>query len=127
LPGYENPRELALDPTGTLIATGGIDGIVRVGRLAGGEPHILAGHRGAINAMAFSPDGRWLATASADFTIRIWPVPDVSRTPLHKLPREELLARLRAYTNLRAVVDESAIGYALQPGPFPGWATPPPQ
>jgi WD40 repeat protein len=125
LPGYENPRELALDPTGTIIATGSIDGSVRVGRLTGGAPHVLMGHRGAIKALAFSPDGHWLASASADSTIRIWPVPDVSRVPLHKLSYEELLARLRSYTNLRAVADESAIGYALKPGPFPGWATPP--
>jgi len=125
LPSYENPTEVALDPSGTLVATGGADGVVRIGRLAGGEPHILFGQRGPVRLLAFSPDGRWLASGADD--IRIWPVPDVSRTPLHKLPHEELLARLRAYTNLRAVVDESAIGYALKPGPFPGWATPPPQ
>ena len=125
LPSYENPTEVALDPSGTLVATGGADGVVRIGRLAGGEPHILFGQRGPVRLLAFSPDGRWLASGADD--IRIWPVPDVSRTPLHKLPHEELLSRLRLYTNLRAVVDESAIGYALKPGPFPGWATPPPQ
>jgi WD40 repeat protein len=125
LRGYENPRELALDTSGTVVATGGVDGTVRIGRVTGGDPHILVGHRGPIIALAFSPDGRWLASAATDDTIRIWPVPDVSRTPLHKLPHEDLLTRLRSYTNLRAVPDESAMGYALKPGPFPGWATPP--
>jgi WD40 repeat protein/predicted Ser/Thr protein kinase len=126
LTSYENPTEIALDPSGTALATGGDDGVVRVGRLAGGEPHVLFGHRHSISSLMFSPDGRWLAAASGN-SIRIWRVPDVSRTPLHKLPLVELLTRLRALTNLRAVEDGSAIGYALKPGPFPGWAMPPPE
>jgi hypothetical protein len=42
--------------------------------------------------------------------------------PFHLLPRDELLARLRALTNLRVVKDgESETGYRVEPGPFPGW------
>jgi hypothetical protein len=45
-------------------------------------------------------------------------------TPLHTLRFEELLAKLKSLTNLRAVSDPgSAIGYRVEPGPFPGWAT----
>jgi len=127
LEGHDNPTEIALDPSGRLVATGGVDGTVRVGRLAGGEPHVLVGHAGAITALAFSPDGRWLASSATDKSIRFWPVPDVSRTPLHKLPYEELLSNLRLQTNLRAVRDDkSDTGYTLKPEPFPGWASPPP-
>lgn len=33
---------------------------------------------------------------------------------------------LRSHTNLRAVPDPDSAGdYKLEPGPFPGWATPP--
>jgi WD40 repeat protein len=32
----------------------------------------LAGHTGAVNAVAVSPDGTWLATASSDATVRLW-------------------------------------------------------
>lgn len=35
----------------------------------------FSGHRGQINDMAFSPDGRWLVTASMDCTIRTWDLP----------------------------------------------------
>ncbi|XP_048876461.1 WD repeat-containing protein 36 [Brienomyrus brachyistius] len=33
------------------------------------------GHRGQINDMTFSPDGRWLVTAAMDCTIRTWDLP----------------------------------------------------
>jgi hypothetical protein len=37
--------------------------------------------------------------------------------------RDELLAKLRRLTNLRAVADpDSSSGYTVEPGPFPGWA-----
>ena len=33
---------------------------------------VLTGHRGWVNAVAISPDGTWLATASDDGTVRTW-------------------------------------------------------
>jgi hypothetical protein len=49
-------------------------------------------------------------------------MPDVSRAAFHTLPYEELMARLRALTNLQVVEDgASATGYRLDVGPFPGW------
>ncbi|KAL2100364.1 hypothetical protein ACEWY4_004758 [Coilia grayii] len=35
----------------------------------------FTGHRGQINDMTYSPDGRWLITASMDCTIRTWDLP----------------------------------------------------
>uniref|UniRef100_A0A8C5LVY1 WD repeat domain 36 n=1 Tax=Leptobrachium leishanense TaxID=445787 RepID=A0A8C5LVY1_9ANUR len=33
------------------------------------------GHNGKINDMTFSPDGRWLLTASMDCTVKVWDLP----------------------------------------------------
>lgn len=35
----------------------------------------FSGHQGQINDMAFSPDGRWLITASMDCCIKVWDLP----------------------------------------------------
>ena len=110
-----------LDPSGRILVTGDIDGVVRAGPVTGKEPHLLLGHEGMINSLAVSPDGRWIASATEE-SVRLWPMPDVSKPPLHTLPHDELLAKLGSFTNLRAVRDEqSPTGWSLEIGPFQGW------
>ena len=73
------------------------------------------------NALAVSPDGQWIASG-ADTEIRLWPMPDLSKPPLHTLPLDQLLAKLHELTNLQVIEDESSpTGYRLEIGPFPGW------
>jgi WD40 repeat protein len=110
-----------LDATGQILVAGGADGIIRVGRISGGEPHLLVGHKGAASAM-ISPDRKWIASAGEDQTLRLWPMPDLDKPPLHTLPHAELIARLKSLTNLRAVRDvKAAGGWKVEDGPFPGW------
>ncbi len=98
------------------------DGIVRVGRLSTPEPHLLVGHKGVIDRVAISPDLRWIASTGEDNTLRLWPMPDLDKPPLHTLPHDELVAKLKSLTNLRAVRDDkSATGWTIELGPFPGW------
>jgi WD40 repeat protein len=117
---------VGLDEAGTIAATGDDDGVIRVGSITGEEPHLLLGHESSVLSIAFDPLGRWLASGGDDGTIRLWPMPDLSKPPLHTLPREELIAKLKTLTNLRVVRDEdSATGWKLTHDPFPGWETVP--
>jgi len=117
---------IAMDPSGTLVVTGSDDGVIRVGPATGEEPHLLFGHEGRVWSLALDPLGRWIASGGEDTTVRLWPMPDLSKPPLHTLPREELIAKLKTLTNLRVVRDEaSATGWKLTHDPFPGWETVP--
>ena len=119
--GQTLSRKVATDPQGRLLVTGDPRGVVRVGLTTGEEPHLLLGHDGPVRALAVSPDARWIASASGN-DVRLWPVPDLSRPPLHTLAHDELMAKLHALTNLQVVEDATApTGYKLEIGPFPGW------
>jgi len=67
---------VAFSPRDNTLASAGKDGVVQL--WAGGDaelkPRTLLCHVGRVWDVDFSPDGRWLATAGADHTIKITPV-----------------------------------------------------
>ncbi|MCP3098388.1 WD40 repeat domain-containing protein [Myxococcus sp. K15C18031901] len=64
---------VALSADGSLVATGDIEGQVRVWGRDGALLATLHGHLAGIQALAFSRDGEWLASGSADATVLVWP------------------------------------------------------
>src|SRR5207249_733926 len=54
--------------------SGGADRTVLVWEAAGAKKHTLKGHEAAVLAVAFTPDGKTLATADAAGSVRLWDV-----------------------------------------------------
>jgi len=62
---------------GNLIATAGYDNRIILWDARRREPLAQAHHDHLVNQCAFSSDGRWLVSASSDYSARIWEVPSM--------------------------------------------------
>lgn len=72
---------LALDPTGPRLAAGGLDKTIRVwtlGEKGGTLDNSLIAHEDAILRLAWSPDGKFILSSSADGTIKLLKASDLS-------------------------------------------------
>lgn len=101
---------MAIDPTSTLIATGGAEGAVKVWDLEGGyTTHNLRGHGGIISALKFwgrQGMNNWrLASGSDDCKIRVW-----------DLVKSKCLSVLDGHTSVVRGLDFSTDGRLLISG-----------
>lgn len=91
----EGTNGLAFTADGTRLLTGCEDGKIRVYDVAAGKlERQLSGHDGgSITDLQFSSDGKLLASAGIDRTIRLWDTTDIERPMLkHTFPAHESFA-----------------------------------
>ena len=70
---YNPANRLSFSPDNRLVARGNYsNNTVQVLEAATGKEILSVAHRGTVQAVAFSPNGRWIATGSADKTARVF-------------------------------------------------------
>ncbi|HEY9699027.1 MAG TPA: caspase family protein [Trichocoleus sp.] len=65
-------RSVCFNPDGTMIASAGYSGMIKLWKIDGCDIKTFRGHNAVINSICFSPDGKMLASAGSDSTIRLW-------------------------------------------------------
>jgi WD40 repeat protein/serine/threonine protein kinase len=111
---------LAVSPDGARYAMGGasVGSTVRLFDGATAQPSgVLTGHLDDVRRLAFSPDGRTLASTSIDNSLKLWHLP--TSRPLLTLPQGEMLEYLTFSP------DGTWLGVATANGELRVWHAPP--
>jgi WD40 repeat protein len=86
LPADEVVFDMVFSRSGRLMASCGVaDHIIRIREVSTGKQRRLEGHSDEVTFAAFSPDGKSLASASRDQTLRFWDVETLKQRFVQKL------------------------------------------
>jgi WD40 repeat protein len=65
-------QAFTFSPDDRVFLSAGLGGELRLHPLAEGKMRVLLGHQAVVADAVFSADGHWIASASADHTVRLW-------------------------------------------------------
>jgi WD40 repeat protein len=95
----DDPSCVGIAPDGRTLAWARRDEVTLGAGSTGKDPAVLTGHDGLITALAFSPDGRYLAAGTEGARVRVWPLlSGPSRTVLVRLRGPGRPVRALAFT-----------------------------
>ncbi len=96
----KNCDTLAFSPDGTLLINGITSGKIELIELATGDKFTtLDGHRNGLSQLAFSPDGKTMASIGGEGTILVWDSEEIRNSPKQdKDPIEQFKEKLNAIT-----------------------------
>lgn len=73
---------VAFTPDSKKLVVGNVNGLVKIITLNGTEERALTGHSSAIEHIHFNQAGTFMATASKDYSVRLWNYIDLRQSPI---------------------------------------------
>ena len=102
-------EDVKWSPDGSRIVTCGSNLITVLDANTLGTIMILTGHSGVVNSVSYSPDGRYIASGSWDYTIKIWDATTVT-----------LVRTLTGHSDVVRIVSYSPDGRYIASGSYDG-------